>query len=71
MSGDGGERVSRADIEAKLDEIRTEVDREGERVKGVGVVVGTVLVVGVVVTAYLWGRRKGRRRQPIIEIQRL
>lgn len=64
-------RVTRADIEAKLAEIRHQVDEGTERAKGVGLAVGAVVVGVVVVGAYLWGRRRGRRRQPVIEIQRV
>lgn len=65
------ERVTRADIEAKLGEIRSQVDEGAEKAKGIGVAVGTVLVVGAVLGAYLWGRRTGRRRQTVVEIQRV
>jgi len=65
------ERVSRADIEAKLAEIRGQVDEGAERAKGVGLAVGAVVVVGAVLGAYLWGRRAGRRRRTVVEIQRV
>lgn len=65
------ERVTRSDIEAKLGEIRRELDQEAERAKGIGLTVGAVVVVGVVVAAYLLGRRKGRRRQAIVEVLRV
>lgn len=64
-------RVSRADLEAKLSEIQTELDRETEGAKGIGVAVGAAVVVGVVLTAYLLGRRKGRRRQAVVEVFRV
>lgn len=64
-------KVTRADIEAKLAELRGELDRETEKAKGVAVAVGAVVVVGVVLGAFLWGRRRGRSRQTVIEIQRI
>lgn len=64
-------RITRGDIEAKLSEIQTELDRETEQAKGVGLVVGAAVVVGVVMAAYLIGRRKGRRRQAVVEVFRV
>ena len=64
-------RVTRADIEAKLAEIRDEVEREGERARGVGLAVGAVVVLGVVAGAYVWGLRRGRRRRAVVEITRV
>ena len=63
--------VTRADIEAKLAEIRGELDHGAERAKGVGLAVGAVAVVAVVLGAYLLGRKRGRRRQAVVEIQRV
>lgn len=63
--------VTRAHIEAKLAEIRDEVDRGASQAKEIAVAVGAVVVVGLVVGAYLWGRRRGRGRRPVIEIQRV
>ncbi|MBI2168572.1 MAG: hypothetical protein HYU28_03600 [Actinobacteria bacterium] len=65
------ERVTRADIEAKLAEIRGEMDQDVERAKGVSLAVGAVVVTAVVLGAYLLGRRRGRKRQAVIEIQRV
>ena len=50
-------RITRADIEAKFGELRGEV--------AVGVVVMTV------VTAYWFGKRKGKKRQMVLEIRRI
>lgn len=63
--------VTRGDIDAKLAEIRGEMDRGTERAKGVGLAVGAVVVTAVVLGAYLLGRRKGRKRQAVVEIQRV
>lgn len=64
-------RVTRADIEAKLAEIRGEMGEEAEKAKGIGLAVGAVVVTVVVLGAYLLGRRRGRKRQAVIEIQRV
>lgn len=71
MSAEAATPVTRADIEAKLAEIRGELDRGAERAKGVGLAVGAVVVTAVVLGAYLLGRRKGRRRQAVVEVQRV
>lgn len=63
--------VTRADIEAKLAEIRGELDEGAERAKGVGLAVGAVAVAAVVLGAYFLGRRRGRKRRAVIEIQRV
>jgi LPXTG-motif cell wall-anchored protein len=70
-TGDGQKTVTRADIEAKLSEIRgvtdstTEVAQEAA--KPVLVVVGVALVVG----AFLLGRRRGRKQSTIVEVRRI
>jgi len=68
-NGDG--TVTRADIEAKLAQIRgvaedtTEVAKEATK---------TALIVagaGVVVVAFLLGRRRGRKKSTIVEVRRI
>ena len=68
--GQGGE-VSRDDIEAKLRELRGEVDAVGESSRSVvGVVVVGVVVV-VLAATYFLGRRKGRRKTTVVEVRRV
>jgi hypothetical protein len=62
--------VSRADIEAKLRDIRGSVDTAAAAAKPSGVAVAVVAVVVVVAVAYLLGKRKGRKRSAVIEIRR-
>ena len=68
--GEGGE-VSRDDIEAKLRELRGEVDAVGQSSRSVG----GVVVVGVIVVAlaatYFLGKRKGRRKTTVVEVRRV
>lgn len=63
--------ISRDDIEAKLRELRGEVDSVGERAKGGAVVVGAVAAVAVLATVYLLGRRRGKKRTTVVEVRRV
>ena len=64
-------RVSIADIESKLRDMAGPVESGVEKAKSVAVAaavaVGAVFVIG----AYLMGRRKGKKRSPMIEIRRI
>lgn len=66
-----GEKITRDDIEAKLRELRGEVEEGVEVARGVGTVVAVAGVVVLVVAAYWMGRRRGRRRQTVLEIRRI
>jgi hypothetical protein len=64
-------KVTRDDIESKLRELQGEVGQRAEatKVPAIAIVVGVVFVA--IATAYVFGRRKGRRRQTVLEIRRL
>jgi len=66
-----GASVSRDDIEAKLREIRGEVDAVGESSRSIVLVVGVTAAVAVVALAYLFGRRKGKRKTTVVEVRRI
>jgi hypothetical protein len=63
--------VGRSDIEAKLREIKGEVDHTTDAAKPAAVVVIGVAVVAVVAVAYLFGRRAGKKRTTVVEIRRV
>lgn len=63
--------VTRDDIEAKLRELRGEVDSVGERARGGVVAVGAVAAIAVLATVYLLGRRKGKKRTTVVEVRRV
>jgi hypothetical protein len=63
--------IRRADLEAKLRELRGEVDETAEGARSSLVTIGTVVLVGVVVGAFLLGKRKGRRRSTVVEVRRI
>jgi cobalamin biosynthesis Mg chelatase CobN len=65
------EPVTRDDIEAKLRELRGEVDSRVSDVKFSVTVVAVAVAVTAVVTAYWLGRRRGKRRQTVFEIRRI
>ncbi len=62
--------ISRSDIEAKLREIRGEVDSEVQRAKVPVIAIGAVAVVGVIGIAFLLGRRRGKKATTIVEVRR-
>jgi hypothetical protein len=63
--------VTRADIEAKLREIRGEVDATADTAKSYALVVGVVGVAALVGMVYLLGRRRGRKKTTVVEVRRL
>lgn len=63
--------VTRADLEAKLAEIRGVTDDTTE-VAGEAAKTGLVVAgVGVVLVAFLLGRRRGRKKSTIVEVRRI
>ena len=63
--------VTRATIEAKLREIKGEVDTATTAAKPVVLAAAAVAAVVVVGLAYALGRRKGRRTTTLVEVRRL
>jgi len=64
-------RITRADIEAKFGELRGEVDDRTQAAKAPAIAVAVGVVVLTVVTAYWFGKRKGKKRQMVLEIRRI
>lgn len=63
--------ITRADIEAKFDELRGATSPGATKARSVGiaaVVAGGILLV---IAAYIIGRRKGRKRRTIVEVRRV
>jgi hypothetical protein len=63
--------ITRADIEAKLREIRGEVDTTTESARSYLLIAGGAGVVVIVGLAYLLGRRKGKKKSTVVEIRRV
>ena len=65
------EKITRDDIEAKLRELRGEVDERVEQTKSTAVTIAVGVAVATVVIAFWLGSRRGRKRQTVLEIRRL
>jgi len=65
------DRITRSDIEDKLRELRGEIDDQVEAVKVPAIAIAVGAAVAAVVVAYWFGRRRGRRKQTVLEIRRI
>jgi hypothetical protein len=63
--------IRRSDLESKIRELQGGVTETRETATNTLLTVGAVLAVGVVAVAFLWGRRKGKRRTTIVEVRRI
>jgi hypothetical protein len=63
--------ITRADIEAKFGELRGEVDERTQAVKVPAIAVAAGAVVLTLVAVYWFGKRKGKKRQLVLEIRRI
>jgi hypothetical protein len=63
--------ITRTDIEAKFAELRGEVDERTQAAKVPAIAVAVGAVVLTLVTAYWLGKRKGKKRQLVLEIRRI
>ena len=64
-------RVTPADIEAKLREIRGELEGGAAGAKDAGMMVAAAAAGAVTVLAFLLGWRRGRRKSTVVEIRRV
>jgi hypothetical protein len=67
----GKKPITREDIEAKLRDIAGPVEDNVERAQSMAVAVGVALGAALVVAAFFYGRRRGRKRTPVVEIRRV
>lgn len=63
--------VTKADLEAKLRELQGGVDETRESAMSTAITVGAVVAVGVVAVAFLFGRRRGKKRSTVVEVRRI
>ena len=64
-------KITRDDIESKLRELQGEVGERTEAAKVPAIAIAVGVVVVTIAAAYLLGRRKGKRRQTVLEIRRI
>lgn len=64
-------KITRADLEAKLGQIRDATEGGRSRGKTAGLAVGVAVVAVVVAGAFLLGSRRGRKRRTVVEIRRI
>ncbi|HEV7524198.1 MAG TPA: hypothetical protein VGP92_04495 [Acidimicrobiia bacterium] len=63
--------ITRADIEAKFGELRGEVDERTQAAKVPAIAIAAGVVALTIVSAYWFGKRKGKKRQMVLEIRRV
>jgi hypothetical protein len=73
MSQQGGAdgKITRADIQAKLHEMRGDVEDSAEAAKTPILAIAGGVAVAIIVVAFLLGKRRGRRRSTVVEIRRV
>jgi hypothetical protein len=64
-------QVTPDDIEGKLREIRGEAGEVAESGRNYALVAAVATAVAVVAVAYLFGRRKGKKRTTVVEVRRV
>ena len=63
-------KITRQDIEAKLRQVRGDVDTAGEAATKAGTIGAVVAGVVLVIAVYMIGKKRGRRSSTIIEVKR-
>ncbi len=66
-----GGRITRADIEGKLREMRGEVEETAEAAKAPILAIAGGVAAAIVIAAFLFGKRRGRRKSTVVEIRRV
>ena len=64
-------KITRDDIEAKLRELQGDVVERTEAAKVPAIAIAVGVAVVTIAAAYFLGRRKGKRRQTVLEIRRI
>lgn len=68
-SGPGG-RITRDDLQAKLRDIRGDVDETVSDAKPYALYAGVGAALLVILLAFLLGKSRGKKKSPIVEIRR-
>jgi len=69
--GTSNGRITRADIESKLREMRGEVEQTAEKAKVPLMAIAGGVAAVIVVAAFMLGKRRGRRKSTVVEIRRV
>lgn len=64
-------KITREDIEAKLRDIQGDIGERTEAAKVPAIAIAVGVAVVTIAAAYFLGRRKGKRRQTVLEIRRI
>jgi hypothetical protein len=64
-------RITRDDIESKMRELQGDVDTNLESARTAGLAAGVAVAIVLVIVAYMLGRRRGKKRQTVLEIRRI
>ena len=64
-------KITRDDIEAKLRDLQGDVGQRAEAAKVPAIAIAVGVAVVTIAAAYFLGRRKGKRRQTVLEIRRI
>lgn len=64
-------RITKRDIEAKLREVAAPVEEGVGQAKSMAPVAAVAVGAALILAAYLLGRRRGKKRTPVIEIRRI
>jgi hypothetical protein len=67
----GTGRITRADIESKLRDMRGEVEHTAEAAKAPLAAIAGAAAIAVVALSFLLGKRRGRRKSTVVEIRRV
>jgi hypothetical protein len=71
MAKDSKRPVTKADIEAKLREIKGDADEAVEGAKPIAEIAAIGGVILLILLAYFLGRRKGKKKTTVVEIRRV
>ncbi len=64
-------RITRADIESKFRELQGEAEVIGDEAKSYAILVGAAVVGGLLMVAFVLGKRRGKRNRTVVEIRRV
>jgi hypothetical protein len=63
--------ITRADLEAKLGQIRDATDSGASSMRDAGRTIGLGVAVAVVLLVFFLGYRRGKKRRTVVEIRRV